>query len=576
MTPQLSTPRRLPWRGLGVTALFAILTVLFTWPLLPQIDRAMVGWQGDNYLYVWMIGWFQRALFELHASPLAVSILNYPQGYNLAYTDIPFTMVALALPFSPALGYNLSIFASFVLSGIGVYLWVRRLTGSAAAGAIAGTLFAFAPYRLSQLMGHLNLLGTQWFPFYFLGLSEMIEAPGRFWKGIALAAVSLGLIGWTSQYYLYMTLLLTAVYVAGYAVFARKEERQPSAWKRLGPFAAISVLLVLPSMLPYLALASQDPLVHTLQEVRVWSASPTDFLLPSPQHAIWGQWIASHFDRSLAVENTLYPGAVGLVLSALALVKYRSAMSHRSTIIKVLALTTLAAFVLALGTDLHWLGQPVEVAVPEFLQRWYPHAVTMLPLPGYLLFRFLPFYASMRVWMRYGIFVSLFISVLAGAGVAGLLRQLGPRRLAGAVPVILFLLVLLDLYPATQPLTPVDVRPVDAWLATQGSGAVAQFPYWEIKNSRLAYATLVDNKPLIGDPFGTFDTPQARRIQPALNSFPDVASVALLRELGVRWVIVDSTQYRDWGTTRAAIEALGLHFETALDGQYVYQLGGEW
>src|SRR5690349_18304720 len=67
--------------------LFIGLTIIMTWPLVIHMDSAVIGWAGDNYVYIWMIGWFQKALFELNFAPLKVPILNYPQGYNLAYTD---------------------------------------------------------------------------------------------------------------------------------------------------------------------------------------------------------------------------------------------------------------------------------------------------------------------------------------------------------------------------------------------------------------------------------------------------------------------------------------------------------
>lgn len=558
--------------------LFILLTIVMTWPLASQMDRAAIGWIGDNYLYIWMIGWFKKALFELHQSPLLAPVLNYPQGYNLAYTDIPFTMVLIGLPASlmstPALGYNVSIFVSFVLSGLGVYLWVRRLTDNMAASVIAGVVFAFAPYRMSHLLGHLNLMGTQWFPFYFMSLGDLIGMRKWSWKTIVVASVSLGLIGLTSQYYLYMTLLISVAYVLGHLLFEHKLVSQFEFWKRFGAFAIIALPLVILSVMPYLGLASQDNLTHSLGVVRVWSASPTDFILPSPKHFIWGEWVARTFDRSLWIENTLYIGVVSLFFAPLALLKRKEALSQGNGIIEASCLAAGIAFVLALGTDLHWLGQSVKVSVPLFLRHWYPYSQTPLPLPGYLLFRFFPFYAGMRVWMRYGIFVSLFTSILAGIGVAWLLSRI-KHRLIIPLSILILFLAFVDFYPGAQPLSQVTIRPVDAWLISQDPGALAQFPFWQIKLPQLAYATLIHNKPLIGDPFGTFSTVQFRQIQPILSSFPDQNSVDLLRGLGARWIVVDSTQYQNFAQIRTTVESLGLHFRVALDEQYVYELDQE-
>ncbi len=53
----------------------------------PHGDQ-MIGQVGDNIYFVWMIGWFKKALFDLHVNPFNVWFLNYPEGWSLAYTEI--------------------------------------------------------------------------------------------------------------------------------------------------------------------------------------------------------------------------------------------------------------------------------------------------------------------------------------------------------------------------------------------------------------------------------------------------------------------------------------------------------
>jgi len=86
------------------------------------------------------------------------------------------------------------------------------------------------------------------------------------------------------------------------------------------------------------------------------------------------------------------------------------------------------------------------------------------------------------------------------------------------------------------------------------------------------YYTLVHNKPFVGGFFAAFSPPQFRRIQPILNSFPDTRSIEILRDLGVRWVIVDSTQYDHFEQIQGVIESLGLYPSGIIDGQSVYEL----
>ena len=50
------------------------------------------------------------------------------------------------------------------------------------------------------------------------------------------------------------------------------------------------------------------------------SASPTDFILPSTDHFLFGVWVMQHFDRSLWIEGTFYVGAAALALGIVAFI----------------------------------------------------------------------------------------------------------------------------------------------------------------------------------------------------------------------------------------------------------------
>jgi hypothetical protein len=559
------------------TLYFVVMSLIITWPLAKYMSHSVVGSVGDNIYFVWLIKWFQKALIELHVSPLYVPFLNYPQGWYLAYTDITPAMVFLGLPAGilggATYGYNFAMLASFVLSGIGMYIWVKKLTGSSVAGIISGTAFAFSPYRMAHyLIGHLSLAGTQWFPFYFMGLTELIQRKDFSWKPILLTAISLGLIGLTSIYYLYMTLLLSVVIVVGaWILFNHKLLRDRQFWKGLGLSILCSAPLLAIGIYPYLKVFQLGGMPdRPVSYVSMYSASPTDFILPSTQHFLVGEWIGYHFDRSLWIEATLY---IGFIVGCLALLAFilQKKIPQRN-LVNLLVLSSIVAFILALGTNLHWLNRPVE-QIPEFISRWLSQPDAAIPLPGYLLFKFLPFYSKMRVWMRFGIFVILFVDVLAGIGSAWLLAKLKtPWR--GVVAVGLICLVILDFYP--EPMKEyfrVQDRPIDAWLAEQpGDGAVVQFPFQLVEDQDQAYSTLSYNKPFLGGFFNAFPPEQYQRIRPILMNFPNQESVDLLKELSVQYVLVDSSYYPDFNQTREEIERLGLRQRTEIGSEFVYEL----
>jgi hypothetical protein len=567
---------KLEW--LWVTLYFIVLTLFMTWPLVTKMADAMAGQVGDNIYFVWMIGWLKKALFDLHVNPFNVWFLNYPEGWSLAYTEITPATLVMALPFTllggPTLGYNAALMLTFILSGLGMYLWVRKLTGRVDAALLAGTAYAFLPFRFAHfLIGHLNLSGTEWFPFYFWGLYDLIQERRWSWKPILLGGIALGLIGLTSQYYLYMTLIVSAFMVLCYLLFIERARiRDGLFWKRLVTMGLVSLPLILAAVAPYVLLLKSGGLPdRSLGVVRMYSASLTDFLLPSTDHFLWGKWIGSHFNRQMWVEGTLYIGLVSGALALLAWLKRRDTSQER--LLKLMLWGGLLALILAMGTDLHFLGEPVELPTPSFLLERLGRPTIPLLLPGYLMFKFFPLYAKLRAWMRFGVFVLLFVCAAAGLGSAWLLAR-APRRWQKALAVGLLALVLFDFYPGPyQEFTPVQARPVDTWLAAQpGQGAVAQMPFSEAEDQEQTYYTLVHGKPYIGGFFNAFPPAQYARVRPVLNQFPDAESVALLRELEVQYVLADMKAYPDTAALRQQCEALGLKYVQELGGQMIFEL----
>jgi hypothetical protein len=573
---------------------FIITSIWMTWPLVQRMANSVVGEIGDNIYFIFLIRWYEKAWLQLGISPFFHPWLNYPQGWNLASTDTSLATTLFGLPasllYGPTFGYNFAMLVTFVLSGWAMFTWVRHLSGSTAAGLVAGTIYAFLPYRMAHfLIGHMNLSGTAWFPLYFMGLYDLLRSASRGgklkadWKAIALTAAALGLIGFTSMYYLYMVLLISGVFGLAYVLWVDRSRLKNGAyWRslltRLAALGIVCLPLVALSIQPFLGLNSQGGLAsRSVSYASMYSASPTDFILPSTQHFLFGQWVGAHFDRSLWIEGTLYIGVVAFILAVIAWVK-RSASEHQA-LLKVALVIILVSFVLALGTDLHWNNQRVELPVPTFLQSMVHRDSLPIPLPALLLFEFLPFYAKMRALMRIGLFVLIFSTLMAGLGAAYLIRKAGPRR-ALPLTVLLIVLVFLDFYPGPyQNFAVVSARPVDTWLAQQpGQGAVAQFPFIQEEDQDQVYNTLTHGKPFIGGFFSANQPEQYQRIRPVLANFPETdptangKSVDLLRSLGVQWVLFDLDQYADFASLRSQVEALGMTYIDTVGSQAVFEL----
>ena len=558
---------------------FVVMSIVMTYPLILKMGTAALGGGGgDGTYFIWLVRWYQKALFELKISPFFDPYLNYPQGWNLASTDITPAQVALALPgsllFGPTWGYNFAMLLSFILSGWGMYLWIRHLTGSNLAGLVAGTIFAFLPFKMAHfIVGHLSLAGTQWFPFYFWGLFDLLRQEKFSWKPVLMVSIAAGLIGLTSPYYVYMTILISGVFLLGFLIFkGYKRFKELVFWKSLMTFGLLAAVLVGVSMIPYLRYNSQSGLAsRSVDYLNRYSASPTDFFIPSMFHFLWGHWIDVHFSPEFFNEATLYIGAVTFALAALACWKWRKT-SHPQ-LLGISLLVALAGFVLALGIQLHWLGQEVT-SLPTVLQKIF-HRTDMpqIYFPAYYLFLYLPFFSKMRVMMRFGLFTLIFFSVMAGLG-ASVLMDLSSAKFRRWIGVGLLVLVFIDFYPGPlKGFAPTVSRPVDEWLATQpDTGAVAQFPFSEESDQIQVYNTLFHGKPYLGGYFNANQPEQYLWIRPVMDQFPSADSVALLKQLGVTYVIVDSSQYSNYANVDQTIQSLGLQLLHVSEAEYVYGL----
>jgi hypothetical protein len=101
---------------------------------------------------------------------------------------------------------------------------------------------------------------------------------------------------------------------------------------------------------------------------------------------------------------------------------------------------------------------------------------------------------------------------------------------------------------------------------------VAQFPFTQESDQGQVYDTLVYQKPFLGGYFNANSPEQYERIQSVMATFPSQDSVAQLRQLGVTYVVVDSSSYGNFSEVDGKIRSLGLHMLHVSEAEYVYGL----
>jgi hypothetical protein len=308
-----------------VVAAYTGITIVMTWPLTRGLARDVTSDLGDSLYYMWAIAWDCAQLLGILGGDLVRiptffdANIFHPEPLSLAYSDHMIAQAAQVLPLYVLSGnlilcYNVLIVSTFVLCGLGTYLFVRELTGSPRAAFVAGLLFAFAPYRLAQLPA-LNLLSVQWAPLALYGLRRYFDTGRRL--PLAGAAAALVVQHLSSGYYL----LYFTPFVAAYAlweVIARRAWGARRIWLDLATSAVVVGAATAPVLVPYLLLTDRLPALRNADEVARYSADVYGYLTAPPDLSFWGDLLRMYPKP----EGHLFPGLLPVALAMVGIVTW--------------------------------------------------------------------------------------------------------------------------------------------------------------------------------------------------------------------------------------------------------------
>src|SRR5262245_1322023 len=301
-------------RSLRALGLFALLTVLLTWPLAANLT---VMDAGDSAFFSWEIGWTIHALAPDPGS-LPHANIFHPLRYTLGMDEPVLGTTLLVLPLAPftrdaVLLYNLARLLTFLLSALTTYWLARELGADEAPALLAGAAFAFSPIRTDQI-AHLSTLGTQWLPLVLL-FTHRFARTGRTVHAL-LAGLFFVLSFLACGYHGVIALaVLPPAFV--FLLWGR--------WKRF-PAAivagALAGLCLLPLYLMHRAALAPERYARGAEETTFYSAALESFLATSPWNRFYGD--AADLFRTIG-PNNLFPGLVvpGLVIAGAILLRRR-------------------------------------------------------------------------------------------------------------------------------------------------------------------------------------------------------------------------------------------------------------
>ncbi len=553
-----------------VGAIFAVLALVLTYPVVANLASRIPGDLGDPVLNAWILSWVSDRLAHAGAGLWSPPIFH-PYPLTLAYSEnllgiAPFVAPLYWLTHDAVLVYDVAFLGSYVLAGLGVYVLMRELAVERAGAWLGALAFAFGPYRAAQMV-HLQMLMTGWMPLCLAALHRYASTGSR--RALTAFVLAYAVQVLSNGYMLYFLALPVAVVAIGHAL---RRERTMRRLTELASAAAAIAALLAPVLWLYYRVRLTQGLVRGTDEIRGFGADLGGFL-----HAADGIVSARWFPGFAKAEGELFPGLVTLLLAVVAWATWRRAPggeTHaapaRTLATGLYTLVTVCAFVLSFGVQPTAWGHPFLPTAPY---AW--------------LLRVIPGLDGLRVPARLNGVTVLGLAVLAGIG-GGWLNARAPRRWRPVLLVVLGAALVLEGYPGaipTEGLSLIEKRrddPINEWLARAPEGAVLQLPFSDTTSRTvlvdLAYqwAALAHRHPIVNG-YSGYGSPLARFLggqgsplrEPALTS----EWLRLMRSIGVRYVVArNQPPYRE--TPAKPSRALTAIRAAAAEGEREERIGG--
>ncbi len=378
---------------------YTVLTAVATYPMLFRMGSSFPGSiAGDTPGTIWLTWWFKNA-YRLHVSPAFAKTISYPYGIHISAMQVSpmqkWLLPWLSMATNEVFAYNLVVFASFPLAGLGMYLLVKHITGNKGAAFASGLIFAFSPYQILESSLHLTLANIQWMPFYVLFLIKAYK--DRDIKDSALAGLFFSLNALMDFHYGLFMAFFTAMFLA-YKVAEALIERKVKdlgldirTLKAAVVFIIICLVILGPSMYQSMNRFQTGAVPsRPIEEIDLYSMKLWDLVIPPSTTPIVGPVIKKIAMQVYGQDRPYQPNYLGwlpLLLAATGVV-----LARKESITRFMAIFAVASFILALGVFLKVDG-------------------VAIPLPWLWIHRFIPW---VRVVSRFTVAILLALSVLSG------------------------------------------------------------------------------------------------------------------------------------------------------------------
>ncbi|MFH1182919.1 MAG: hypothetical protein V1690_01510, partial [Candidatus Moraniibacteriota bacterium] len=383
-----------------------VLTLILTWPFAWHFFTGIPGRGADTYQAIARTtlvqqqisdnGWRETLRWQKDADFWGILPL-------IGYTQALIGQMA---------GYNLWWFFSFFLAFLGMWVFTKDITRSNWAAAVAGFIFAFAPFHFAQATAtNIGTMHYEWLPWLAFFLHRFVRDPA--WK-YALGSAIFVILTMAAEHQLLAFTLIFLIFYFPFLIFLYPESLKK--W-RLWAAVALGLIVVFAAgavqfgKIWEIAHSDNNFLLPPYEQVENYSADVIDFLVPASFHTFWGKsfnGLRENLTSNQEGRQSFYLGYLAILLVVSGLIRTfrnkagKTQINRRFAIF--FAMISLVFIILSLGPTLHLGGA-------GYLSQ---------KLPYYWLYVAVPYWNYIRTTSRIFVIALFGWAFLAGLGAKAL------------------------------------------------------------------------------------------------------------------------------------------------------------
>ncbi len=359
--------RWLGWRSdVSAAAAFVAFGLFVTARLWRDLAHQRVEINSDHSQFIWFLRHGVRVVTQ-GADPFFTHLINAPDGVNLmantATLGLTIPMVPVTILFGPEVSFALLLVIGLAGTAFGwYYVFSRHLVESRLAAAVGGCFCGFAPGMISHANGHINWTAQFLVPFLALATFRL-----RTWRHGIVLGVLVAYQAFINEEVLLYTALALAVFLGVYAKLTRTPIRPALPGLAVAGLIA-TVILAYPLARQFFGGQTYHGLPESVAHYRADLASYPAFSTLS----FGGMSTSTRLAWNVSEQNTFLGWPLLLIVVGMMIWLWQRPL------IKAMALTAAAFFVLSLGSTLMVGRRGTGIPLP-----WW--ALEKVPLLGHVL-----------------------------------------------------------------------------------------------------------------------------------------------------------------------------------------------